>query len=178
MFIEDGGDIPQDWKRKDLNNDRLPATGLSWYMVNHYSEWLSKKTGKRYKLPSAVEWEKAARGGLVGKLFPWGNESPNNKCCFGLEETDTPSTVGAYKPNGYGLYDMAGLVWEWCEDLYLDCAEDEPKNSPTGKSPKVNRVLRGGSYMTPREEFLYCAYLHEDPPDLAHVCLGMRLVVK
>ena len=177
LFIEDGGDIPADWWRKDLTDNKLPATGLSWHMANRYAEWLSEITGKRYRLPSSVEWEKAARGGLYGKRFPWGDESANNRCCYGLQEFDTPSPVGYYEPNGYELYDMVGNVWEWCSDLYIECANDEPKNSPTGKDPKINRVLRGGSFMTPDEKYLYCAYIHEDPPDLAHVCLGMRLAL-
>ena len=177
LYLKAGKDLPADWDRENLGNPALPATGLSWNNANSYAEWLSKKTGKDYRLPKAFEWEKAARGGLTGKKFPWGDDSPKGKCCYGLIEADTPLPVGSFNPNGYGLYDMAGNVWEWCADLYLDCANDLPKNSPTGKDPKINRVLRGGSYMTPTEKFLYCAYIHEDPPDLAHICLGMRLVL-
>ena len=84
--------------------------------------------------------------------------------------------MDSYAPNGYGLYNMAGNAWAWCRELWAEVSEDPPLNTPTGQDARINRVLRGGSFMS-NVEMLHCAYLHEDPPDLQHVCLGMRLAL-
>lgn len=176
VYLEEGGAPPAGWEGDDLRNTRMPVSGVSWRDAVEYTDWLSKRSGGRYRLPTAAEWEVAARGGLEGMLFPWGDEEPAGRCCFGLTEEDGPQEVASYSPNGYGLYDSAGCVWEWCLDLFVEASDDEPRNAPTGGDPHANRVLRGGSFLTPNRTGLYVAYLHEDPPDLRHVCIGMRLV--
>jgi formylglycine-generating enzyme required for sulfatase activity len=195
-FIDAGGPTPVDWDRINLQNPRFPATGVSWENATAYAQWLGSKTGIPFRLPSAAEWETAARGGLVRDskagpagappedadqvefpLFPWGNDPPMGRACLGRKEADAPCEIDAYEPNGYGLYNVVGNVWEWCTDLFVDCNRDVPRNAPTGKDPRLNRVLRGGSFMTPASgtAALYIPYIHEDPPDLQHVCLGFRL---
>jgi formylglycine-generating enzyme required for sulfatase activity len=171
-----GHALPADWEDPAMTGDSLPVGGVSWEDAAAYCEWLSRATGTRYRLPATDEWEKAARGGLTGRRFPWGDESPAGRCCFGRPGEAGPEPVGSYGPNGYGLFDMVGGVWEWTADLYTDVAGDAPVNAPTGRPVEENRVLVGGSFMTPNEAPLWVAYRHEDPPDLRHRCIGFRVV--
>ena len=89
--------------------DDYPVTHVSWYAAMAYAQWADKR------LPTEAEWEKAARGGLVGMKYPWGNAIDASKANYD-GNFDGPTPVGNYAPNGYGLYDMSGNVSEWCLD--------------------------------------------------------------
>ena len=170
-------EAPADWEDPLLKDLRLPVCGVSWEDAQAYCAWLAEVSGRSFRLPTADEWEKAARGRLVGKRYPWGDEDPVGRCSFGKSSDSAPSPVGSFPPNGYGIYDAAGNVWEWLNDLYIGVAADAPVNVPTGRPPELNRVLAGGSFMTPGTDPLWVAYRHEDPPDLRHRCLGFRLAL-
>ena len=105
-----------------------------------------KWTASGYRLPTEAEWEKAARGELVGARYPWGNEIDCTKATY-YECFPSTTPVGSYPPNGYGLYDMAGNVWEWVWDWYdSGYYAKSPGTDPRGPASGSNRVERGGSW--------------------------------
>ena len=131
--------------------DEYPMSHLSWSDTTAYAKWAGKR------LPTEAEWEYAARGGLVGKRYVWGDDffqARDYANCNGIDGKDKwwkCSPVGSLKPNGYGLYDMAGNVWEWTADWYDErYYRISPSKNPMGSANGKYRVLRGGpwSYLT------------------------------
>jgi formylglycine-generating enzyme required for sulfatase activity len=171
-----GAPAPSHIDKAGFNDDKQPVGGISWDDARGYCKWLSAQTGKAFRLPSDAEWEYAARGGKEGTRFSWGESLDPRQACFG--GTAAPVPVGMFPANGFGLHDMIGNVWQWCEDKYEDCSYGiKAKNNPTGKPTADNRVLRGGSYLTTNLLNLWIAYRHEDPMDLRHECLGFRVAL-
>lgn len=136
---------------------QLPVINVSWHDAVAFTEWLSRKTGKTFRLPSEAEWEYAARGGTPF-AYPWGNAlgRGNATCshCGNPWDGKTTSTVGSFSPNQFGLYDMAGNVYEWC----LDARHDSYQGAPTDGSAWVadgqmnEWINRGGSWYEPPQE--------------------------
>lgn len=148
------GEYLSDWDGNNYPDGKAnhPVTYVSWYATMAYSAWAEKR------LPTEAEWEYAARGGLEGKKYPWGDTiSPENANYFPhvLEAT----AVGQYTANAYGLFDMAGNVWEWCLDEWkFDFYAVSPDRYPLSGAPTIRwiqenfaivqsaRVLRSGSW--------------------------------
>lgn len=149
--------------------DNHPAVHISWVDATAYCEWRSKKTGKKFRLPTEAEWEFAARGGLDRKLYSWGDEETvDGKWQCNIWQGEFPmrnlksdgfegiAPVAQYPANAYGLHDMAGNVWEWCSDWYSpDYYKDSPRENPKGPKTSFDprepgtpkRVQRGGSFL-------------------------------
>ncbi len=126
-----------------------PVTNVDWNDARQYLAWLSKKTGKAYRLPSESEWEYAARAGTTTS-YPWGRAmEPNRANCNGCNSEPGSNTVatGSYPPNAFGLYDMMGNAAEWVEDCWNDSYRGAPADgTPWAKAQCPERVLRGGSF--------------------------------
>ena|GEM_PF-3146417 len=171
-FVETGHKRPAGWDNPRLNKDDQPVVGVGWNDAVEFCRWAGKR------LPTEAEWEKAARGGLEGKEYPWGHEDPNGKACCGLEYgSGEPKTVGSYPPNGYGLFDMAGNVWEFCSDWFdTKYYEGRPKLdvNPTGPKRGSSHVLRGGSWYDSADK-MRCS-LRNDGPSFSDFTIGFRCV--
>ncbi|MBN2147973.1 MAG: SUMF1/EgtB/PvdO family nonheme iron enzyme [Anaerolineales bacterium] len=131
----------------DSGYEDLPVVEVTWYAARAYCEWLGGR------LPTEAEWEKAARGTLEGAKYPWGDSpadcEPGSTSGAQTKECDPKSAVpvGRYGANWYGLYDMAGNVWEWVMDWYSESYYTEsPGTNPPGPETGDSRVLRGGSW--------------------------------
>jgi formylglycine-generating enzyme required for sulfatase activity len=145
-----GRQLPDDggWGR-----GRRPVINVSWQDAVEYAKWLSVQIGKRYRLPTEVEWEYAARAGM-GTAYWWGNEMKSGMAhcsdCGSPWDSKQPAPVGSFKPNPFGLYDTAGNVWESVEDCWHDSYRGAPANSSAwGQESGGNcdrRVMRGGSW--------------------------------
>ncbi len=171
LFVEETGHPAPEWSQVELYapTDKHPIVFVSWHDAMAFAEWAGKR------LPTEAEWEKAARGGLIAKTYPWGNLTPNGKQCNFADKNLThywwadqkvddgytfTAPVGNYPENGYGLFNMAGNVWEWCLDEYdagfyavsqaanpISGANMPQQISESFESVESNRVLRGGSWI-------------------------------
>ena len=145
-----------------------------------FCRWLAARTGKPFRLPTEAEWERAARGGLEGKRYPWGDEIDPTRANYlpdrALKLKHGTVPVGSYAPNGFGLYDMAGNVWEWVSDWYRpDYYATSEYRNPKGPETGMLRCVRGGSWVSDDVDMLRCAYRHEVPPDTYAYSVGFRV---
>jgi len=170
------------------DGDPYPVLGMNWDCATAYCNWLSAKTGKKYRLPTEAEWEKAARG-TDQRRYPWGNEIDKSLANFvGTQAFDTGRQPGFFdgskrgdlqtKSNAspYGIFDMAGNVMEWCSDWYgRDYYSVSPRKNPKGPAEGAYRVLRGGTFFMEPFELRSYSRTAAWPSLQAHRMIGIRV---
>jgi formylglycine-generating enzyme required for sulfatase activity len=172
--------VPYDWYR-DVRSFAQgeadhPVVSVTWHDAVAYCRWLTKVTGRSYRLPTEAEWEKAARG-RDGRIYPWGDEWDAERCNTKEDGKWGTTLVGSY-PQGaspYGVLDMAGNVWEWCHSLY----RPYPYNAQDGREDaeaKGLRVVRGGGFCN-RGRNVRCATRYERDPDVMSSSRGFRIAL-
>jgi sulfatase modifying factor 1 len=132
-----------------FEGEQRPVEQVSWNEVQRFIAKLNAMTGKRYRLPTEAEWEYAARSG--GRKEKWAGTSDENMLVdyawYSKNSDEMTHVVGTKKPNGLGIYDMTGNVWEWCQDVYGDeYYEESRRDNPKGSKSNSFRVNRGGSW--------------------------------
>ncbi|MBW1991675.1 MAG: formylglycine-generating enzyme family protein [Deltaproteobacteria bacterium] len=169
---------PLYWRDQNLNAPEQPVVGVTWFDAVAFADWLTQTTGIPHRLPYEREWEAAARGGLEGQPFPWGREAPHAgglyRANYYPNDFDDDgfrltAPVGSFPPNGFGLFDMAGNVAEWCLDRFFKVARRGPYTNPEA------RVLKGGSWYS-RARDLRCAARRFAAPQNADGFIGFRVV--
>jgi formylglycine-generating enzyme required for sulfatase activity len=185
-----------DWLKLHYGQeDNYPIGCVNWSDAKAYTEWLSRKTGKQYRLPTEAEWEYAARGNTVTARY-WG-DNPDEACVYANAADKTAKAqiqgasswsafnctdgytytapVGSFKANAFGLHDMLGNVWEWTEDSYHNSYKGAPADGSAWQGDGVKRVLRGGSWNnSPRN--MRAAVRNSYKPALRFSFFGFRLV--
>jgi formylglycine-generating enzyme len=146
-----------------------------------YCEWLGEELGRTVRLPTEAEWERAARGGLDGYRYPWGNEIDATRCNYltdaSAKRQRGTRPTGTYPPNAFGLYDVCGNVWEWVSDWYgPDYYGVGETKDPRGPESGSMRIVRGGSWVNDDVAMLRCAYRHKVPSDTYAYSVGFRIV--
>lgn len=140
---------PRFWDDPDFNAPDQPVVAVSWFDAVAYCDWLSAATSRRFRLPAEAEWEKAARGGREGTVFPWGNDPRGWAAdpALAAVRQPFPYPVGRSAPNAYDLLDMGYNVHEWCSDWYdPGYYAISPARNPTGPAGGKRRSSRGGAW--------------------------------
>jgi len=157
-----------------------PAVNVSWDDANAFCQWLSAKEGREYRLPTDAEWSLAVglppeigstpkeKDGAIKKIYPWGDSWPppkgvgNYDRSLMADDQDKTSPVGAFAENRFGLYDLSGNVWQWCEDWYDDSQR--------------RRVLRGGAWNSCTQDILLSSFRYYSYPGDQYDNIGFRCV--
>jgi len=170
-----GAQAPPFRDNPDFNKPEQPVVAVSWCEAVNYCDWLSGITGRRYRLPTEAEWERAARGGVEGKSFPWGDDPPESLPGYDKRWKTGPEPVGSRPPNAFGLYDICENVHEWCSDWYqADYYRVSPERNPHGPETGERRASRGGSWRH-HVKVTRCAARSSIPPAFKYADYGFRL---
>jgi formylglycine-generating enzyme len=166
---------PKHWRDQLFSHPDQPVVAVSWFDAVAYCDWLSSLTGHRYRLPTEGEWERAARGGIEQKLYPWGDAPLESLTNYPTRWKQGPEPVGRGEHNAFGLADIGANVHEWCSDwfdagYYARSPERNPQGPPTG----ARRSSRGGSWRH-STKVSRCAARSSIPPEFQYADYGFRL---
>ena len=170
---------PPFWSAPEFRHPEQPVVGVSWHEAIRYCQWLTGSVHRNFRLPTEAEWERAARGGREGALFPWGDTPPRSLAGYdqrsaGWWETG-PEPVGHAEPNAYGLYNMCDNVHEWCSDWYAPAYYAvSPERNPRGPEAGERRSSRGGSWRH-HIKISRCAARSSIPPEFKYADYGFRV---
>lgn len=176
IFLQATGSIPPPfWDDTNFCNSSQPVVAVSWFEALRYCEWLAAASGKKYRLPTEAEWERAARGGHDGLQFPWGNTAPQSQPHYHERWLRGPEPVRQSPANSYGLHEMCENVHEWCSD-WFDPAyyAVSPGQNPAGPPAGKRRSSRGGSWRH-HIKISRCSARSSIPPEFQYADYGFRI---
>ena len=179
-FLRATGTLPPPfWNDANFNHPQQPVTGPSWHDAVCYCEWLSAQTGRRYRLPTEAEWERAARGNLEQKSFPWGDDPPQSLPNYAVRWQSGPELVAQYAPNGFGVYDICDNVHEWCSDwydpsYYAVSSQRNPQGPTQSSLDPARKSSRGGSWRH-HIKVSRCSARSSIPPKFQYADYGFRV---
>lgn len=169
---------------ENFKGKNKPVVYVSWKDVQEFIRTLSKKEGKRYRLPTEAEWEYAARAGTT-TVYYWGNyqEGIEKYAWNGFNSDNHIHPVGQLKPNAWGLYDMSGNAWELCQDwydkdYYKNSPAVDPKGPSSGERKNLRHVIRGGSFLLGYESMSVVTRASWKRGDRGSEGVGFRLVLE
>jgi sulfatase modifying factor 1 len=166
---------PMLWNDSNFDQPEQPVVAVSWFDAAAYCDWLSRTTGKNFRLPTEAEWERAARGGAEGETFPWGECAPEELPNYANRWKSGPEAVGLYAPNAYGLYNVGDNAHEWCADWYDPAYYAvSPERNPRGPLAGSRRASRGGSWRH-HIKVTRTAARSSIPPEFKYADYGFRV---
>jgi sulfatase modifying factor 1 len=169
------GPPPPHWNDANFNHPQQPVVAVSWFEAVAYCDWLSSAMGRRFRLPTEAEWERAARGGEEGRLYPWGDAPPQSLPDYESRWKSGPEQVGRHAPNRFGLYDICENVHEWCSDWFdPDYYGHSPEYNPRGPDSGTRRASRGGSWRH-HIKVTRCGARSSIPPQFQYADYGFRV---
>ena len=171
-----GSEPPPFWGDANFSHPQQPVVAVSWFDAVAYCAWLSAASGAHYRLPTEAEWERAARGGAEGRMFPWGDDPPMSRPDYHARWKTGPELVGQSEPNGYGLFEMCENVHEWCSDWFAaDYYRSSPDRNPLGPEMGPRKASRGGSWRH-QIKISRCSARSSIPPEFKYADYGFRVV--
>jgi sulfatase modifying factor 1 len=170
-----GHEAPRDWTDPAFAGDDRPVVGVSWHDAAAYCGWRAR-AGRAERLPTEAEWERAARGGVEGAAYPWGNEIPAWIPERGRGPLPAPWRVTLGEPNAFGLYGIAANIHEWCADWHdRGYYAVSPRANPRGPEAGLRRASRGGSWRH-AITISRCAARSKIDPSFRYTDYGFRTV--
>jgi formylglycine-generating enzyme len=172
-----GSPAPPFCNDPNFYHPQQPVTGVSWFEADNYCKWLASQTGRAYRLPTEAEWERAARGDMEQKEFPWGDDDdpPQSLPDYATRWLNGPEVVARYAPNTFGIYNLCDNVHEWCSDWYDPAYyASSPDRNPRGPEQGQRKASRGGSWRH-HVKVSRCSARSSIPPNFQYADYGFRV---